>query len=557
MSNKISTLFAVTVAFVFSAKAQEALPSDTFKIIKEYEPTLIDAKKISFEPEINDDLKLDVELDYSFINKTVPVSFEVEPIIPAKIKGEPLIKLYNGYARLGVGNALVPFGEIYYNNLRSKKYSIGGHAQYFNMREVNSIKGNDMSKLHAEVFGTRFWKTNTVDANISFDRRDFNYYGYYNIDNPRNAVELPSSDLEQNYNRLGAKFNIKSTKRDSFNLRHEGGLEYKLLNNASGNSEHNVKADLNLSQFKNSELYNLDVLIDYNQYEFNTDNTIIALQPQISTIGEKFRINAGLGIYMNASSDADFHFYPLAEIKYNVIDDILVPYVGVKGEIRRVNYNTITLENPFVAEDINLANSNEQFNLYLGLRGTLSNKLSFNVSGSSIKTDNAYLYVQARDTNRIVSKDYSLVYDEINEIQLKGELIYRLNEKINIYALGQYFNYETDKQEEAWHRPNLKISTSVDYNLKNKIVVKAELIYWGEQYARNSALITEGLITTEQFTTVKLDPIFDANLGVEYRYTKRLSAFVQFNNIGGVNFEKYKDYPTQGFNVWGGLTYAF
>ena len=556
---KSNILILFSLIFISSnLVAQDPLPSDTFKVIKEYKPILINANKISFKPEIDDDLKLEVDLKYSFVNKQVPVSFEIEPIAPAKIKGEPLVKLYNGYARLGVGNSLIPFGEVYYNNLRSKKYSIGGHAKYFNMAEANKIKGSDISQMHFEVFGKRFWKRNTLEGNLSFDRDDFNYYGYYNIDNPRNASDIPSSDLEQFYNRVGAQFSLKSTKSDSFNLRHKADVEYRLISNSNSNKEQNIVTKLNLSQFKNSELYNVDVLIDYNKYDLNFENTIIALKPQISTIGEKFRINAGLGVYMNADTKADFHFYPLAEIKYNVIDDILVPYVGVKGEIRRVNYNSITNENPFVSENIILSNTNEKFNIYGGLRGTLSKKLSFNFSGASIKTEGDYLYAQQlEDTNRIESKEFYLIYDEINELRFKGDLIYRYNEKLNLYAHAKYSSFDTKREEEAWHRPNLKISTSAHYNLKKKILIKLDLIYWGEQYAKGASFVPGAPISTTLRTKEKLDPIFDANLGFEYRYTKRLSAFIQFNNIGGIRYEKYKDYPTQGFNVWGGLTYGF
>jgi len=96
--------------------AQKQLLPDTFKVVKPYEPTLIDAKKIDFGPVIDDEVKIELDLKYFFMDKPVPVQFQLEPIQPAKIKGEPLVKLYNGYARLGVGNALLPFGEIYYNN---------------------------------------------------------------------------------------------------------------------------------------------------------------------------------------------------------------------------------------------------------------------------------------------------------------------------------------------------------------------------------------------------------------------------------------------------------
>lgn len=553
MKNRVITLGLLVITSL--SFAQKQLTPDTFKVVKEYQPTLIDANKISFDPQIDDDLKIELDLPYTFINKQLPVSFEVQPIQPAKIKGEPLVKLYNGYARLGVGNALIPFGEVYYNNSRSKEYSIGGHARYFNMGEVNDIKGIDNSDLHVELFGKRFWKRNTLSSQVAFDRQDFNYYGYYNL---TNSEELQGQGLEQFYNRVSAQVALKTTKQDSFNLRHSGDIRYELTTNAMSHQENNVVASLNFNQFKNSELYNLDVLIDYNQYSFNQNSTLIGLKPQVSTIGKKFRINAGLGIFIDADSEADFHFYPIAEIKYNIIDDILVPYAGVKGEMQRVNYASITKENLFVANEIELRNTNEKFNLYGGLRGTLSKKLSFNLSGAFRRTDDDYLFVQQMDLDSIrsLTKEYFAVYDEIDELNFNGEMAYRINEKITLYGQATYFVFEADEQQEAWHRPDLKASISGEYNLKDKIIVKTDLIFWGEQFARGDVNL-DGLNNVIDYQVVKLKSIFDANLNVEYRYTKRLSAFVQFNNIGGVNFEKYKDYPTQGFNVWGGLTYAF
>lgn len=555
MKNKIFITTLVSL-IANSSIAQTQLPPDTFKVVKEYEPTLIDANKINFDPVIDDDLKIELDLNYSFISKQLPVKFQVEPILSAKIKGEPLVKLYNGYARLGVGNALLPFGELYYNNSRSKEYSFGGHVRYYNMAEVNNIEGIDNQYLHAELFGKRFWKRNTLSSTISFDRQNFNYYGYYKLDNPQNRVELQKQDLEQYYNRFSAQVALKTTKQDSFNLRYSGDIRYELTTNAMNHQENNVVLNANLSQFKNSELYNLDILVDYNQYQFNKNSTIIGIKPQVSTIGEKFRINAGLGIFIDADSQADFHFYPIAEIKYNVIDNILVPYIGVNGEKRRVNYASITKENLFVANDIELRNTNEKFNLYAGVRGTLSKKLSFNLSGSFKRTTDDYLFVQVTDTNRALSKVYYAVYDEIDELNFKGEMAYQVNEKITLYGQANYFIFETIDQAEAWHRPDVKASISGAYNLRNKIILKTDLIFWGEQFARGEANLDVNN-TIIDYNVVKLKSIFDANLNVEYRYTKRLSAFVQFNNIGGINFEKYKDYPTQGFNVWGGLTYAF
>jgi len=552
---------AWTSFFLFASTVlgQEALPSDTFTVVKAYRPTIVDAKKIDFQIEIEDTFKLETKLNYDFLQKKVPVSFSVEPIAAARIKGEPLVKLYRGYARIGLGNALLPMAEFHYSSLRSKNMAWGVDAKYFNMDEVNDIEGSDRSRGHLEVFGKRFWKANTFQAKLRYELDQLNYYGHYNILRLPD-FEVPSSDLEQNYNRFNADFELKSTVRDSFNLRHQAELHYGLTNNEGGGNENHFRGRLNLSQFNRSEFYELELLVDHNQYDFDQspDNTLLGLKPQVSTIGERFKVKVGLGLYLNDENDADFHFYPLAEVKYNVIEDVLIPYAGLNGEIKKRTYGQFSLENPFLMEELNLRNSNQKFRIYTGLRGTLSSKLSFNLSGSFKRTEDDYFYVQLLDENRLMTKDFQLTYDEDDESSLKGEFIYRHSKALEISGKAEYFSFDVETIEEAWHRPEVKVNVSAEYNLRDKIILRADLFYWGEQKARGvNGEIQNNQILNQTFQTNTLDDIFDANLGIEYRYTKRLSAFINFNNIGGVNFEKYQNYPLQGFNVWGGVTYGF
>lgn len=558
MRNRIG-LLSLVLLVSFYTKAQDSLPKVTFEVIKLYTPTLEQSNKIKFVPEIDDEpIKLDTELEYQFLNKQIPVSFQLDPISAAKIKGEPLVKLYNGYAKVGVGNALIPSAEVYYNNARSKDFAWGAHVKYLKLKELNDFKDSDQSQAHIALYGKRFWKKNTVDAGLSYDLQNLNYYGVHQIPATLATAINPDYSIAQSYNRVGFHSGIASTKKDSFNLRYKANVKYNLLTAEGGTTEHNVVGKANFSQFQNSELYNLDFLWDYNQFDFSSNSSILGLTPQISTIGEKYRINVGLGIYMNAANSSDFHFYPIAEVKFNVIEDFLVPYAGVNGQIRRNNYNLITRENPFVGEVLPMQNSNEKINLYGGFRGTLSKATSFNLSGSFTHIENEYFYVKDFPFTNSFQDRFSLIYDDLDELEVKGELAYRKNEKIRIYLLGQYFNYTTDKQVEAWHKPEIKITASGEYDIQKKIIISADIFYWGEQYARSiDESAYASTVSSIVYNSEKLDGIIDANLGFEYRYTKKLSAFIDFNNIAGINYEKYQDYPTQGFNVLGGLTYAF
>ena len=51
--------------------------------------------------------------------------------------------------------------------------------------------------------------------------------------------------------------------------------------------------------------------------------------------------------------------------------------------------------------------------------------------------------------------------------------------------------------------------------------------------------------------------IADVNLGLEYRYNKRISAFLQLNNLASQRYMRWYNYPVQIFQVMGGVTFRF
>jgi hypothetical protein len=51
--------------------------------------------------------------------------------------------------------------------------------------------------------------------------------------------------------------------------------------------------------------------------------------------------------------------------------------------------------------------------------------------------------------------------------------------------------------------------------------------------------------------------IIDANVGVEYRYTNRISAFLQCNNVAAQQYFRWYKYPVQAFQIMGGVTFRF
>jgi hypothetical protein len=122
---------------------------------------------------------------------------------------------------------------------------------------------------------------------------------------------------------------------------------------------------------------------------------------------------------------------------------------------------------------------------------------------------------------------------------------------------GKYNNYFLDNENKPWHKPTLEINLSADYNMQDKIWIKAEVFTCSKTYARTFEKTVSVPVTTISEVPVELKGFADINLGVEYRYTKLLSAFINFNNILGQRNFRWYNYPSYRFNVMLGVTYSF
>src|ERR1700690_1840897 len=107
MKNYFFKIIILIALFSFQKNilfAQDTLGSWTLFGVGKFNPTIADANKINENPVVNDSTqKLPVK-GYNINSKKINTGFDVVPIIPAQMIGEPLTKLYNGLVKLGFGN---------------------------------------------------------------------------------------------------------------------------------------------------------------------------------------------------------------------------------------------------------------------------------------------------------------------------------------------------------------------------------------------------------------------------------------------------------------------
>jgi hypothetical protein len=397
------------------------------------------------------------------------------------------------------------------------------------------------------------------------------YYGYPSTDSLENLIlvspKAPDDALKQIYNDIGFAVRVKSLYKDSTKLAHNAGLEVHNFTNLTGSRELNVKLDADLAMEQGTETYGGQVLIDNNAYrgergdslaELRQNGTMVGLSPFVSTTNGKYLVKVGAGIFIDALGKTTFHFYPQAHLQYRLFDDILVPYIGVDGKRIRNSFRSLANDNPFINGAPLLANSSLMYDLYGGLRGSLGHDIGFDVRISKSQMKDRPLYIgQEYQFDSVRHGDqFITVYDRVDQLDIGGELRYSHDEHIDIHGGLHLFSFETDLQAEAWNLPTYTINLGGTYDFQDKLLLKIEARFVGMRKA--TLPVSQGWNDLSAVpTAVDAKGYVDLYLGLEYRYTKRFSVFLDASNLSASKYERWYNYSAQRALVLGGATYAF
>lgn len=549
-------VFSLGFAVVLPLVAQNNLNQEV-SVVKPYEPSVGDAFKINTMPNIVDSNSMLIKFDYKLFPQQYPVKFNVTPIQPAKMVAEPINKLYNTNIKFGYGLYNTFLGQVSLNTTRSKDYTAGLFFNHYSSR--GSIKlDNDFkspaffSQNQVEVYSKKFLEKATLYGNGYFDRMVLHQYGE-RISNDSLFKTLNEDSTKQHYVHFGAKIGYKTTYLDSTKINHQEELSYNYLEDKFSNFQHNIHAFGTGSYLYNKQFVGADVNVDWNNLctQLDTNNkALISIFPWIRFFGETWRINCGLAMDVDAYSDSAFyHFYPRANIQYNVIENFLIPFAGFDGKMIMNTLQSTVYENPYLKPGLPMKNTNQLMHLFAGFKGNFSRQISYLFQVNYSLYDNLPFYIN--DTV-LPQHQFIILYDgihgkETQEVKFSGELAYKLNEKLNILLSGNYYKYTLEHLLKPYQKPEWDLTFSTRYNMLKKITTQLDIFSIGTRYAYNMY---------QPKTPLKLSPILDANISFDYHYSKLFGAFLRFNNILNKNYSYWNYYPVQRMQILFGLSFT-
>ena len=518
------------------------------ELSRPYQPTLSEGYKISNSPQI-EQAKLDVpKMDYSVTPKAFPTWYDVLPINAAKMKDEKLEPQTGNLVKLGYGNYDNAFGELFLNNTQNKDYSIAAYLKHFSSTgEVSGYKYSQFSNNLIDFYGKRYLDNETISGDISYRRNVVNYYGY---------DDTNSFNIKQLFNLFNAQVGFLSNNLDNTKFYHDVNLNLYSLGDKFSNNEFGISLNgLLKGSIGKDQWITGNIIVDNSSFKqgsyTNTSNMLIGLAPQYTFKQKDLNLGIGFNGQLENNGKSNAHLYPKIDFSYSFADNSLKLYATFTGETVKNTFKTISAENPFIEPQIlGLANTNNKKDFYAGLKGSLSNTMSFNLRAGYKDVANMPFYM-GYSIGDIPQNNFIVNYDTFQVINAHLELCYQQSENLRIILSGDYNHYKVTTQQYAWYKPNESIGLSFVDNI-DKFTIKGDVFFLSDREANPGFMFIMNAPTS-----VDLKPIVDINIGVEYHYTKALSFFLNLNNIANSQYQIWYEYPVQRFNLLGGLSYAF
>lgn len=576
----IAVVFVVFgIQFSFSQVKDENIGSEVVNIVKPYTPTISDAFKVKEIPSLadEDDHKKET-IQYNIFSFPVASTFTPSKGTAATVDPQEKEKLFSNYATLGFGNYGTANAELFITKNISRTSYVGGMLRHLSSQGgiKDLVLDDKYSNTSLDVtYGVRE-RNLSWNIDLGVKNQMYNWYGLPTENIVFDETTIKSIDSKQSYNTiaLGGKVDFKASFFSG------ADMQFKHFSDGLNSSENRFFIKPNFDFQLLNQKVNTDFVFDYVGGSFdrmlNIDsdlkfNTFIAgVKPSFLYQQDDLSIQIGAGLFyasskINDENEGKVFLYPNIKASYKLVGDILIAYAGAEGNLQQNSYADFVEENSFVSPTLVVAPTDNKFDIYAGLKGKLANSVAFNVRASYLNQDDKALFVSnefnyafANTEGYANGNSFGVVYDNVKTMSLFGELKADFSKNLTFGINGTYNNYSSDTQAEAWNLPQLKIGSTVDFDINKKWYAGVNVFFVGERKdlvsIQNAAAVFPPMFDS---TEVTLDSYFDLNAHVGFKYNTRLTAFLKGNNLANQQYNRWSNFPVQGIQVLIGANYKF
>jgi hypothetical protein len=576
---RVGIFLVLLSQFSYAQNKQENIGTEVVNVVKPYTPTISDAFKVKEVPVITPEENAKKEIiKYAILPFPVASTFFPSKGNAQGVERAAEIRLFKNYATLGIGNYGALNAELYVTDDLNNNEYVGGMFRH------QSSQGGIKEVLLADSFYDTtidlIYGSNEQDMawNIKagYQNQIYNWYGLpaafgNTLTLPENIALVNSINPQQSYNTIAAGGSIAFEE----GILKEGNMNFTHFSDAFGSSENRFLAVPTFKFDVMEESIQTKVIVDYIGGSFKNNYsgtnleplkygfTNLGITPSFVMNKEDWTINIGASLMYSMGTENKsnkFFVYPSVTASLKVVGDLMIFYSGVVGNLEQNSYKNFVDGNPFVSPTLNIAPTNELYNVYGGLKGKLANTISYDIKGSYTYDENKALYLcndyneNSTNANYAFGNSFQVIYDDMKIIRFYGELKADLTKGVTVEVDGTFSSYTNKIQSEAWNLPMIQFNSTLDFAITEKWFAGVNLFFVGE---RKDQQMNTDIINIVAPGPITLDGYLDLNANVRFKYSERFTTYLKANNITNNGYQKWLNYPVQGFQIMLGGNYKF
>lgn len=584
-SSYILTLVAV-LCLTGHVQAQESTKKDTtlnreLTLEKEYVPTVRDASKINFLPQIKEPEAPKANVEYSGYTIPYKVNPELSVLKPGDYFTEIKSSNKRGYISAGVSTFVDIDADLGYQILNTEKdqlsvwgshRSSNGKVRYLQEDTTQKMKINDTWGGLSYAHDFNIFKLFT-DAKYTYSA--FNYYGY-NLLTPNSTLyQYEDKDRNQVNNIFDINLGVSSQKPNELNYMVKVNYsyfqqKYSTLKTLDGPKQNKFQVDWDFSKdfdsdkfigvagyFRNTS-YSLqeditDYFADYKSY------TDVLLNPYFKMEGDNWDTRLGVDVHILGNQSEDLSIAPNVEFNFRPSEKFLL-YLTAKGEVTDNNNANMFYENRYVSPEFRVRDSYTSFDGTVGLKSSIGYGFWFDVFGGYKYTKQEHFFVPDWSSFKYSMTEGDQLganfgmprYMDAGVFKLGANLKYQYGNILEVGLKGVFNSWNVDSNEdsviepEAWNKPTFVTDFNVGINMPWVPDLRLDLLYHLETGRK-----------TFYAKTIDMKNINLLNIRGAYKLNDTFSIFAKLDNVMMQKYDLWYGYPGQKISFMGGISVKF
>ncbi|HEX7903583.1 MAG TPA: hypothetical protein VF487_06875 [Chitinophagaceae bacterium] len=532
-------IFSCGIAF----SQRDTTKGKTVDIRSAFKPVLKESAKINFNasPPTADTSK--PRLQYDIPNQNLAIAYQPGSLKPLALQIDSGGKWDNSsYIKAGFGSLRTPYVQAGFSFGDGNTAGVNIYAKH-----VSSTGKKEFQKFTNTQFKlSGFYKTaGNLEWNAGIGMKQDKTYKYGYV--PQ-TLSFANDSLKQNFQTIAARVGMHNINKTAFGLTYAPEIKIDVFTDNLKNNESNTVVNLPLEKSVGKTFaVNLGLTFDLTRLSPNNktavNNTIYYISPSVLFKTPNLNLQAGI---RPSWDNKTFKMFPNVLAEIGTEDKRFYFQAGWTGYIRKTTYQYLASQNPWLWLPTSFKNTwiEERF---AGFKGSMGDHFSYSAKVGFNKLTNQPLFVN--DTAAGLGGKSFIVVNEprINVLHLGGQLGFSVQEKFQ-FTTGWAFNQYTGlkQQKKAWGLIPLEMNAAMKVMVIKDLWLKADVFGWtGSQYRKQNG------------DNDRLKGALDLNAGLEFKITKNINLWTQFNNITNQEYQRWNQYRVYGFNFVGGVVFSF